>query len=136
MCVRRRMDKGSGAQCAPPACAEDVSAKACPTGVVWGNPFFADLALGPDAGEGAPARAPQAWARHSRSMALRGAMHDMCWLTSSWKSWRDSFLTTVVLASRLRESAFMEERAALARDAACRVRVRMKFIPDYILQAP
>ena len=93
--------------------------------------FFAGLAQGLDAGEGAPARAPRAETRRSRpsgegcaveripSTAVRGAIDSMFRRATSRKPWRDWFVATVVLANRLREHAFMEEHAPLARDAAC-----------------
>jgi len=53
MCSRRRMDKGSGAQCAPPAGPEDAPPGGLPNGVVWAIILSPDLALCLDAGEGA-----------------------------------------------------------------------------------
>jgi hypothetical protein len=43
MCVRRRMDKGSGAHCARPAGAAGGSCEVYPKGVIWPNLFFASI---------------------------------------------------------------------------------------------
>ena len=52
MCGRRRMDKGSGAQCARPAEPSGrLAREVCPAGVIWPNLFFVGFAQGFDRGE-------------------------------------------------------------------------------------